>query len=134
MSHHFDYPQDETLDISDAYCFAGAGDRRGPRTVFGVNTSPTYGKPWNPAGYYELKIDTDGDYVEDITYRATFPIGTDGTLTGNYANGTWSQLASLPVINGTQYAPLYFASAVLPDGRVLIMGGEFNGGGIVVRR
>jgi hypothetical protein len=24
MSHHFDYPTDETLDISDAYCFAGA--------------------------------------------------------------------------------------------------------------
>ncbi|MFD3586023.1 hypothetical protein [Streptomyces sp. NPDC058683] len=79
MSHHFDYPEDETLDISDAYCFSGAGDRHGPRTVFGMNTSPTYGKPWNPAGYYELKIDTNGDYVEDITYRATFPIGSDGT-------------------------------------------------------
>ncbi|GHD76310.1 hypothetical protein GCM10010317_092560 [Streptomyces mirabilis] len=79
MSHHFDYPEDETLDISDAYCFAGAGDRHGPRTVFGMNTSPTYGKPWNPAGYYELKIDTNSDYVEDITYRATFPIGSDGT-------------------------------------------------------
>jgi hypothetical protein len=43
-----------------------------------MNTSPTYGKAWDPAGYYELKIDTDGDYVEDITYRATFPIGSDG--------------------------------------------------------
>jgi len=79
MSHHFDYPQDETLDISDAYCFAGAGEILGPRTVFGMNTSPTYAKPWNPAGYYELKIDTNGDYVEDITFRATFPIGADGT-------------------------------------------------------
>ncbi|HEV3264373.1 MAG TPA: hypothetical protein VG014_02545 [Acidimicrobiales bacterium] len=79
MSHHFDYPEDETLDISDAYCFAGAGGIRGPRTVFGMNTSPTYAKPWNPAGYYELKIDTNGDYVEDITFRATFPIGPDGT-------------------------------------------------------
>ncbi len=79
MSHHFDYPQDETLDISDAYCFAGAGNSHDPRTVFGMNTSPSYGKPWNPDGYYELKIDTNGDYVEDITYRATFPIGSDGT-------------------------------------------------------
>lgn len=79
MSHHFDYPTDETLDITDAYCFAGAGDRHGLRTVFGMNTSPTYGKPWNPEGYYELKIDTNGDHVEDITYRATFPIGSDGT-------------------------------------------------------
>ena len=79
MSHHFDYPTDETLDITDAFCFAGAGDAHGPRTVFGVNTSPTHGKPWNPEGYYELKIDTTGDHVEDITYRATFPIGSDGT-------------------------------------------------------
>jgi hypothetical protein len=79
MSHHFDLPQDETLDITDAYCFAGAGDRHGPRTVFGMNTSPIKGNPWNPAGRYELKIDTDGDYVEDITFRATFPIGADGT-------------------------------------------------------
>ncbi|MGB8843975.1 MAG: hypothetical protein WCC64_23240 [Aliidongia sp.] len=46
--------------------------------------------------------------------------------TGSYVNGTWSQIASLPIINGTQYGPLYHASAVLPDGRVIIMGGEDN--------
>lgn len=46
---------------------------------------------------------------------------------GNYADGTWTQLASLPVINGTQYAPLYHATGVLPDGRVIVMGGEYNG-------
>ena len=78
MSHHFDAVIDPTLDITDAYCFAGAGDRFGPRTVFGMNTSPTVGAPWNPGGYYELRIDTNGDYVEDITFRATFPIGSDG--------------------------------------------------------
>jgi hypothetical protein len=27
MSHHFDYTADERLDISDAYCFAGARAR-----------------------------------------------------------------------------------------------------------
>jgi len=47
-------------------------------------------------------------------------------INGSYVNGTWTSIASLPEINGTQYAPLYFASAVLPDGRVLIMGGEYN--------
>jgi hypothetical protein len=46
---------------------------------------------------------------------------------GNYADGTWTKIASLPVIGGTQYAPQYHASAVLPDGRVVIMGGEYNG-------
>ena len=79
MSHHFDYPTDETLDISDAYCFAGPGNLHGPRTVFGMNTSPFGAPTWNAAGYYELKIDTNGDYVEDITFRATFPTGSDGT-------------------------------------------------------
>jgi len=27
-------------------------------------------------------------------------------INGSYTNGTWSQIASLPVINGTQYEPL----------------------------
>ena len=40
---------------------------------------------------------------------------------GNYANGTWSQIASMP----GDYAPLFYASAVLPDGRVIVEGGEF---------
>jgi hypothetical protein len=79
MSHHFDYPQDERLDISDAYCFAGAGDAFGPRTVFVMNASPTYGIPWDPVGYYELRLDTNEDYVEDITWRFTFPVDSAGT-------------------------------------------------------
>jgi hypothetical protein len=41
---------------------------------------------------------------------------------GNYANGTWTQIASLP----PGYSPLYHSSAVLPDGRVIIMGGEYD--------
>jgi hypothetical protein len=41
---------------------------------------------------------------------------------GSYLNGTWSQLASM----SSSYGPLYFASAVLPDGRVIVEGGEYN--------
>ncbi len=41
---------------------------------------------------------------------------------GSYASGTWSALA--PMQSG--YAPLYYASAVLPDGRVIVEGGEYN--------
>lgn len=44
--------------------------------------------------------------------------------TGNYINGTWTQLASLP----SGYAPLYYASVVLQDGRVVVEGGEDNNG------
>jgi alpha-tubulin suppressor-like RCC1 family protein len=50
-------------------------------------------------------------------------------ILGSYVTGTWTQIASLPIINGTQYAPDYYASAVLPDGRLIIMGGEYNNGG-----
>ena len=78
MSHHFDYTADERLDISDAYCFAGARDAFGPRTVFGMNASPNDAGPWDPAGYYELKVDTNGDLVEDITWRFTFPVNSAG--------------------------------------------------------
>jgi hypothetical protein len=40
---------------------------------------------------------------------------------GSYVNGTWTQLASLP----DGYSPLYHSSAVLPDGRLIIEGGEY---------
>ncbi|HLV80107.1 MAG TPA: kelch repeat-containing protein, partial [Chthonomonadaceae bacterium] len=43
---------------------------------------------------------------------------------GSYVNGTWTQVASLP----SGYTPLYYGSAVLADGRLVIMGGEYNGG------
>ena len=39
---------------------------------------------------------------------------------GSYLNGSWSTLASLP----SGYNPDAFASAVLADGRVVIVGGE----------
>src|ERR1700674_1586039 len=48
------------------------------------------------------------------------------TETGSYYNGSWFPLAPFPA--SMDYVPLYFASAVLPDGRVIIEGGEFNKG------
>ncbi|MFY9741227.1 MAG: hypothetical protein WA252_14565 [Candidatus Sulfotelmatobacter sp.] len=83
---------------------------------------------------------------QNLTNKPTFAVDTalqltDGTVmvheyfsenwwrltpdnTGSYINGTWSQLASMPV----GYAPLYFASAVLADGNVIVEGGEYNNG------
>ncbi|MGA2597916.1 MAG: kelch repeat-containing protein [Bryobacteraceae bacterium] len=43
-------------------------------------------------------------------------------ISGSYVNGTWSALANSP------NSPLYFASAVLRDGRVFVAGGEYNAG------
>ena len=45
-------------------------------------------------------------------------------VTGSYANGTWTQIASLP----TGYTPDAFSSSVLADGRLVIAGGEYNQG------
>ena len=44
--------------------------------------------------------------------------------TGSYVNGTWVNAGSAP----SGYNPLYFASQVLPNGYVVIMGGEYNNG------
>lgn len=43
-------------------------------------------------------------------------------INGSYIKGTWSKIASLPA----GYGPLFFGSAVLPDGRVIVEGGEYN--------
>lgn len=71
MSHHLDSPearQDPRLDISDVYVFRG---RTG--TVFVMNVNPVSGiGGFHPEALYEFKVDTDGDAVEDLTYRVTF--------------------------------------------------------------
>jgi hypothetical protein len=69
---------------------------------------------------------TDGSVMAQQMTGSGFGTGAWWRLspdnTGSYVNGTWSQLASMP----SGYAPLYYASAVLPDGRVLVEGGEYN--------
>jgi hypothetical protein len=41
---------------------------------------------------------------------------------GSYVDGTWSKIPSMP----GGYAPLYFGSAILPDGRMIVEGGEYQ--------
>ena len=47
---------------------------------------------------------------------------TPGTR-GSYVRGTWSQIAAMP----GGYDPLYFASAILPNGKMIVEGGEYLG-------
>jgi len=44
---------------------------------------------------------------------------------GSYINGTWTTLAAEPV------ARLYFASQIMPDGRLFVAGGEYSGPGLL---
>jgi hypothetical protein len=69
---------------------------------------------------------TDGRViVQDTNASDWWTLTPDNT--GSYVNGTWKQVASLQ----SGYAPLYHAAAILPDGRLMIQGGEYNGGGAV---
>jgi hypothetical protein len=62
---------------------------------------------------------TDGSVlVQDTGFPDWWKLTPDQN--GSYVNGTWTQVASLPAT----YSPLYHASAVLPDGRLIIEGGE----------
>jgi hypothetical protein len=56
---------------------------------------------------------------------------------GDYVNGTWQAMTPLPANaplsqKGPVDEPLYYASAVLKDGRVFVAGGEYNDGGVPV--
>ena len=53
-------------------------------------------------------------------YSAWYTLTPDNT--GSYINGTWTKMASLP----SGYTPLFFGSAVLADGKVVVQGGEYN--------
>ena len=93
---------------------------------------PTTGGTWTavttaPAALANPLLLTDGTVIASaVDAPQWFKLTPD--INGSYSSGTWTKIASLPVIDGTQYAPLYHSSAVLPDGRVIIMGGEYNGG------
>jgi hypothetical protein len=62
----------------------------------------------------------ENDLVGNYATRNWYKLTPD--INGSYINGTWSEIAPLPV----GYGPLAFGSAVLPDGRVVVEGGEFN--------
>ena len=61
---------------------------------------------------------TDGN---DAVSKSWYKLTPDST--GSYANGTWTTLASM------HQTRLFFGSAVLPDGRVFVVGGEYSDAG-----
>jgi hypothetical protein len=47
-------------------------------------------------------------------------------VSGSYVNGSWDVVPIAPIPSSFLYAPLFFSSAVLADGRVVVAGGEYN--------
>ena len=67
---------------------------------------------------------TDGTVmIQDFCSSDWWSLTPD--INGSYINGTWTQKASMP----QAYAPLFYASAVLADGKLIVNGGEYNTGG-----
>ena len=75
-----------------------------------------------PDGISFTMLLTDGTVMaQDGTYPYMWWKLTPD-INGSYLNGTWTQLASLP----QTYSPIASSEAVLADGRVLIIGGEYS--------
>ena len=108
MSHHYSGPDfgfpkgDARLDLTDLYAFPKPGDADKSILIMNVHPSavvnppgPTTAQPFSPEALYELRIDTDGDAVANITYTARFSSSRDGSQTatlhrveGTHATGT----------------------------------------------
>ena len=85
MSHHYSGPNvgfprgDARLDLTDLYAFPKPADPA--KSIFIMNfhpsvslqpQSPTTSEPFAPEALYELRIDSDGDAVANITYQVRF--------------------------------------------------------------
>jgi uncharacterized protein DUF4331 len=94
MSHHYSGPNfgfprgDARLDFTDLYAFPKPGDA--DKSILIMNAHPsavvnppgrTTAEPFSPEALYEIKIDTNGDAVADITYQARFSSSKDGSQT-----------------------------------------------------
>jgi hypothetical protein len=77
-----------------------------------------------PVGMQLAWLMTDGSVLAQSNAGNTWYKYTPD-ITGSYADGTWTQVGSLQ----SGYAPSAFSSAVLADGRLAIIGGEYNAGG-----
>ncbi len=76
--------------------------------------------PFGSSGAGTALLMTDGTVMISDNEANWYSLAPDNT--GNYIKGTWTHKASLP----SGYGPLYFASAVLADGNLVVNGGEYN--------
>jgi hypothetical protein len=91
MSHHYSGPDfgfphgDARLDLTDLYAFPKPGDATKSILIMNVHPSasynppgPTPADPFSTEALYEVKIDTDGDAVADLTYQVQFSTAAGG--------------------------------------------------------
>lgn len=80
--------------------------------------------PSGNAGIQLMVQSTDGSIlVQAYDGQSWMKLTPD--VNGSYINGTWTTLAPEPT------ARLYFASQILPDGKLFVAGGEYSGPGLL---
>ena len=106
MAHHYSGPKfafprgDARLDFTDLYAFPKPGDPSKSILIMDVHPSfnidppgQTTAEPFAPEALYEIKIDTDGDAVADIAYRARFASSKGGAQTATVRRAEGAQAA-----------------------------------------
>jgi hypothetical protein len=126
MSHHasdpdFGFPRgDARLDMTDLYAFPKPGDHAKSILVF--NAHPSFSvnppghettEPFAPGALYEMKIDTDGDAIADISYSVRFRSCDDG-----------KQTATLRRVQGVRAAGACDEGATIVEGAPVSVGQE----------
>lgn len=126
MSHHYSGPNlafplgDARLDFTDLYAFPTPGDPGKSILIMNVHPSvgvnppgPTTTVPFAPEARYEIRIDTNGDAVADITYQVRIASSAGG-----------AQTATLHRIDGVQAAGTGEGGQVLAAGVPVSLGRE----------
>jgi len=126
VSHHYSGPNigfprgDARLDLTDLYAFPKPGDAG--KSIFIMNVHPSVGlnppgpttaEPFAPEARYELKIDTDGDAIANISYEVRF-----SSLEGG------QQSATLRLAEGAQAAETGAGGKVIVEGVPVSTGHE----------
>jgi hypothetical protein len=114
---------------------APSGMKPYPGTA-GTNAGTAAASPWTPLESPPpfgtpgtMLLESNGDVLvhnepdNNVTGGSTDWWQLAPARDGSYIDGTWRQIASMPA----GYTPLYFASAILPDGRMIVEGGEYIG-------
>jgi hypothetical protein len=127
MSHHYSGPNatfprgDARLDLTDLYAFPKPEDAS--RSILIMNFHPSASvvpprptpaaEPFAPDARYELRIDTNGDAVADITYQLRFS-----------SSGSGGQTATLRTFEGAEPPGKGEGARVIVEGVPVSMGQE----------
>jgi Domain of unknown function (DUF4331) len=116
MSHHYSGPDfgfphgDARLDFTDIFEFPKPGDPTKSILIADFHPSatavppgPTTSEPFSTNALYEIKIDTNGDFIADVAYRIKFSAAANG-----------GQTATLRRVEGPQ------AAGTGEDGQIIV--------------